>query len=133
MSIEIRNLSFTYSGKESPALERINLKIKKGETILLVGRSGSGKSTLIKCINGLIPNRYQGKYSGEVVVDGVRVRGASLSHLATIVGTVMQEASKQLVMSNVEDDVAFGPCNLCLPLDEVRRRTVEALKGVEAL
>ena len=133
MSIEVRNLSFTYSGKERPALERINLKIKKGETILLVGRSGSGKSTLIKCINGLIPNRYQGKYSGEVVVDGVRVRGASLSHLATIVGTVMQEASKQLVMSNVEDDVAFGPCNLCLPLDEVRRRTVEALKGVEAL
>ncbi|MEM2987242.1 MAG: ATP-binding cassette domain-containing protein, partial [Nitrososphaerota archaeon] len=62
--IEINDLSFQYYGKKQYALEKINLEINEGELVLILGRSGSGKSTLIKCINGLIPNRYEGNYNG---------------------------------------------------------------------
>ena len=121
-AVEINNLSFKYVGKNKPALDKIDLSIKQGEILLLAGRSGSGKSTLLKCINGLIPNRYAGHYSGDVYVMGERVRETSLSKLSTLVGTVMQEVSKQFVVSTVEDDVAFGLCNLCLPIEEIKRR-----------
>ncbi|MCL7390204.1 MAG: energy-coupling factor ABC transporter ATP-binding protein [Thaumarchaeota archaeon] len=133
MAIEIKDLTFRYANKEEPALRKVNMRIMEGETVLLAGRSGSGKSTLIKAINGLIPNRYEGFYEGEVNVLGVVVKGASLSYLSRLVGTVMQEVGKQLIMPNVEDDVAFGPCNLCFPREEVRRRVEDSLRGVNAI
>ncbi len=133
VAVEIRGLTFTYASKEEPALSGIDLTVEEGETILLVGRSGSGKSTLIKAINGLIPHRYEGRYEGDVRVTGLSVKRASLSQLSRLVGTVVQEVSKQLVLPNVEDDVAFGPCNLCLPRDEVARRVESALASVDAL
>ncbi len=133
MAIEVRDLTFRYANKEEPALRNVNLRIEEGETVLLAGRSGSGKSTLIKAINGLIPNRYEGQYEGEVEVLGTIVEGASLSHLSRLVGTVMQEVGKQLVLPNVEDDVAFGPCNLCFPKEEARARVESSLRSVNAL
>ncbi|HDM24104.1 ABC transporter ATP-binding protein [archaeon] len=133
MIVEVEGLTFTYAGKREPALRDVELGIDKGELVLLVGRSGSGKSTLLKCINGLIPNRYQGAYRGEVRVNGIVVQGASLTVLSRVVGTVLQEVGKQLVLSKVEDDVAFGPCNLCLPRREIKRRVYNALERVDAL
>ena len=131
--IEFKDLTFYYATKRTPALKDINFKIKKGEFILLAGPSGSGKSTILKCINGLIPNRYYGKYSGEVYVKNVKVKGANLATLSQIVGTVMQEVDKQLVLETVEEDVAFGPCNLCLPKKEIEERVTNALESVKAL
>jgi len=133
VAIEVKGLTFRYANKEEPALRNVNLRIEEGETVLLAGRSGSGKSTLIKAINGLIPNRYEGQYEGEVKVLGTIVKGASLSHLSRLVGTVMQEVGKQLVLPNVEDDVAFGPCNLCFQREEVRARVESSLRSVNAL
>ncbi|MEM0018120.1 MAG: ABC transporter ATP-binding protein [Candidatus Korarchaeum sp.] len=133
MAVEIRDLTFTYANKEKPALERISLRIEEGETVLLLGRSGCGKSTLIKAMNGLIPNRYEGTYEGEVRVFGITVKGASLSKLSRMVGTVMQEVGKQLVLPKVEDDVAFGPCNLCFTREDIERRVESSLASVNAL
>ncbi|WP_288004997.1 ABC transporter ATP-binding protein [Thermofilum sp.] len=131
--IEVKDLSFKYLGGKDFALRGINLEVEKGETILLVGPSGCGKSTLIRTINGLIPHRYAGEYKGSVTVSGVNVAESSPQALSRIVGTVMQEVSKQLVAQTVEDDVAFGPANLCMPREELRRRVEASLKAVGAL
>lgn len=132
-AILVKNLSFTYEGKSEPALQEVNLSVEPGEVVLLAGRSGSGKSTLLKCINGLIPLRYAGKYSGEIWVNGVLVPESKLSVISRHVGTVMQEVSKQLVLPNVLDDVAFGLCNQCLPPDEAKSSAEKALARMNAL
>ena len=131
--IEISHLSFTYENRTTPALSEINLAIEPREFALLAGASGSGKSTLIKCINGLIPHRYVGEYSGEVSVRGQPVPSSRFLQLSLTVGTVLQEADKQLVSSIVEDDVAFGPGNLALPRQEIERRVKHGLESMDIL
>ena len=131
--IEISDLSFTYENRTAPALDRVNLAIEPREFVLLAGASGSGKSTLIKCINGLIPHRYVGEYAGLVSVRGQPVPDSVFLQLSLTVGTVLQEADKQLVSSIVEDDVAFGPGNLALPRQETERRVKNSLESMEIL
>ena len=131
--IEIRNLSFTYESRNSPALDKVSLTIETREFVLLAGASGSGKSTLIKCMNGLIPHRYVGEYSGQVSIRGQTVPDSRFLQLSLTVGTVLQEADKQLVSSIVEDDVAFGPGNLALPRKEIERRVKGSLEAMDIL
>jgi energy-coupling factor transport system ATP-binding protein len=129
--IEISDLSFTYENRTAPALDRVNLTIEPREFVLLAGASGSGKSTLIKCVNGLIPHRYVGEYSGQVCVREQPVPDSRFLQLSLTVGTVLQEADKQLVSSIVEDDVAFGPGNLALPRPETERRVKSSLESMD--
>jgi energy-coupling factor transporter ATP-binding protein EcfA2 len=129
-AIEIRGLTFTYENRNTPALKQINLKIKKGEFVLLAGQSGSGKSTLIRCINGLIPHRYMGEYTGEVIVLNHVVGKIGLHVLSSLVGTVFQEVEKQIVSPLVEDEVAFGPSNLALSRSEILRRVESSLNSM---
>jgi energy-coupling factor transport system ATP-binding protein len=124
--IEIKDLNFTYENRESPALQDVNLQVGKGEFVLLAGQSGSGKSTLIKCLNGLIPHRYVGSYTGDVKVLGRRVPETNLLELGLGVGTVMQEVEKQVVSPVVEDEIAFGPSNLALPRAEIEEKVSTA-------
>jgi energy-coupling factor transporter ATP-binding protein EcfA2 len=131
--VEISNLSFAYENRTDLALEKVNLTIEKSEFVLLAGASGSGKSTLLKCINGLIPHRYLGQYSGDVIVKDRPVPKSQFLQLSLIVGTVLQEADKQLVSSIVEDDVAFGPGNLALPRPEIERRVKHSLESMDIL
>ena len=131
--IEISDLSFTYENRTDPALDKVSLAIENRDFLLLAGASGSGKSTLIKCINGLIPHRYVGEYSGDVKVRGLLVPDSRFLQLSLTVGTVLQEADKQLVSSIVEDDVAFGPGNLALPQPEIERRVKQGLDSMDIL
>jgi energy-coupling factor transport system ATP-binding protein len=131
--IEISDLSFMYENRADPALEKLSLAIDEHEFALLAGASGSGKSTLLKCINGLIPHRYVGEYSGDVKVRGQSVSSSRFLQLSLTVGTVLQEADKQLVSSIVEDDVAFGPGNLALPREEIERRVKYGLESMDIL
>jgi energy-coupling factor transport system ATP-binding protein len=128
--IEIKNLTFTYENREKSALDNVNLNIDYQEFVLLAGASGSGKSTLLKCINGLIPHRYVGSYSGDVKLKGTPVPEARFLDLSLEVGTVLQEPDKQLVSSVVEDDVAFGPGNLALARPEIERRVKQSLESM---
>jgi energy-coupling factor transport system ATP-binding protein len=128
--IKIENLSFTYENRSTPALRNVSFEMDREEFVLLAGPSGSGKSTLLKCINGLIPHRYVGSYSGSVVVAGNSVAGSKFLGLSLHVGTVLQEVEKQIVSSIVEDEVAFGPSNLELPRPEVEERVQEGLSSL---
>ena len=132
--IEIKDLKIEFtkiddSGKEVPgkvALEDIDLDIEKGSFVAVVGMNGSGKSTLAKCLNGLlVPS------AGRVIVDGFDT--ADEEHIWDVrrrVGMVFQNPDNQIVSSIVEEDVAFGPENLGVEPEEIRRRVDESLKRV---
>lgn len=129
--IEIKDLYFSYDSegnKENPrnVINGINLNIKEGEFVALLGHNGSGKSTLAKLINALfIPK------SGEVIVDGYNTKNEKdVWNIRSRAGMVFQNPDNQLVATVVEDDVAFGPENLGLPQAEIRKRVDESLKSV---
>ena len=126
--IQVRNLSFSYYGSGREVLNKINLSVKEGEVVLIVGHSGSGKSTLLRAINGLIPHQHGGEYSGEVIVDGMKVSESSMSNLATKVGYIFQNPENQIFMFSVERDIAFGLENLGVPQEEMRKRVDWALE-----
>ena len=104
------------------------MTVRRGEFTLLTGPSGCGKSTLCRCFNGLIPNFYNGELTGEIVVDGVSASSMLTSELSRKVGYVFQNPENQLFALTVEKDIAFGPENLGLPRDEIRRRVDWAMK-----
>ena len=106
--IEIRELSFKYKGGSDYSLKDINLKIKKGECILLCGRSGCGKSTLLKLMNGIIPEFYDGDISGSVMVNGMNTFTTPIYKLSKNVGSVFQNPKTQFYTTNTTDEIAFG-------------------------
>ena len=71
--IRFNNVRFSYSGVNRPALDRVDLDINDGDFILVAGNSGAGKSTLLRCLNGLVPHFYGGRFGGRVVVNRVEV------------------------------------------------------------
>ncbi len=126
-ALECRGVSFTYWGSDTPAIREIDLCIEPGQFVVLLGPAGAGKSTFLLTLNGLIPHVLPGKLEGQVIVDGQDTRTARVSHLATQVGLIFEDPDTQIVSLTVEDDVAFGPSNLGLPPEEVRRRVREAM------
>lgn len=126
--IVAKELGFTYAGVRRPAIENVSLSIGKEEFVLLTGPSGCGKSTLCRCFNGLIPNFYHGELAGELLIDGVSAASQLTSELSRKVGYVFQNPENQLFALTVEKDIAFGPENLGLPREEIRRRVDWAMK-----
>ncbi|MCL0076165.1 energy-coupling factor ABC transporter ATP-binding protein [Dehalococcoidia bacterium] len=128
--VEVRNLHFRYAGKQTNILDGVNLAINKGEVVAILGLSGSGKSTLCYCMNGLIPHVYKGELSGESLVFGSCLKNMKIADIATRVGTVFQDPDTQLFSPTVEDEIAFGPENLCIDREEIGRRIASALEQV---
>ncbi len=128
--IEIKNVSFKYSSEEETenyVLNDLSLNIEKGSFTAVLGHNGSGKSTLAKLINGLLKPD-----SGSVEVLGMSTLDEKKEmEIRRNVGLVFQNPDNQLVATIVEEDVAFGPENLGLPSDEIRRRVDDALKKVD--
>lgn len=122
MSIEINQLSFTYSGSEIKVLQDISLSIPQGTFIGLVGPSGCGKTTLARCLNGLIPHFHPGELEGSVTINGLDTKEHHAHELAQKVGLVFQNPENQLVSPTVERELAFGPENLGLPREQIRQR-----------
>lgn len=121
--IEFKQVSFTYeSGGRESGLSNINLTIRDGEFVLFCGSSGCGKTTLTRLINGLIPNYYEGRLEGSVLVDGINVSGVPLYDMAGIVGSVFQNPRSQFFNVDTTGELAFGCENLGLPADEINRR-----------
>jgi energy-coupling factor transporter ATP-binding protein EcfA2 len=133
--LDVESLTFRYRRAAEPAIRDLSFAVDEGEVLLVAGPSGCGKSTLIRAINGLIPHSYRGELSGRVAIDGRPTVDLRLRDLAILVGTVLQDPRKQLVASTVEGELAFGPENLGVPRDEIRRRLVElaSASGIEHL
>ena len=132
--IQTKDLKFTYddvedgeAGKVHEVLKGVNLEIQKGEFVALLGHNGSGKSTIAKMFNAMLLPA-----GGKVYVEGMDTLDESLVYeIRRRVGLVLQNPDNQLVASIVEEDVAFGPENLGIAPEEIRRRVDDALKAVE--
>ena len=128
--IHIEKISFTYpeeEGRETfAALDGVTLDIEAGSFVAVLGHNGSGKSTLAKHMNAvLLPT------GGKVYVDGMDTWDEEvLLEIRRRVGMVFQNPDNQIVANVVEEDVAFGPENLGVPTEEIRRRVDAALKAV---
>lgn len=129
--VECRDLKYQYAGTEEEtgkiAIDNINIDIKKGEFLVVLGRNGSGKSTLAKHINALLlPS------GGKVYVDGLDTSDTrNLWDIRNKAGMVFQNPDNQIVATIVEEDVAFGPENLGIEPSEIRKRVDKALKTVD--
>ena len=129
--LEFQNVSFRYEGSSEKeqlplAVRDVSFSVKKGDFVAILGHNGSGKSTLAKLSNSiLLPE------SGKVLVNGMDTVDESLSYdIRRTVGVVFQNPDNQIVASVVEEDVAFGPENLGVPPEEIRKRVDNALKAV---
>lgn len=127
-AVEIKDLRFSYLGNEEPSIQVDSLTIEDGETVLITGRSGGGKSTLVNCITGIIPHITHGELEGSVQVYGKNVAETSLAKLSSEVGIVLQNPETQVMNYGVEEEVAFGPENLCLSSDEIVSRVNESME-----
>ncbi|OPJ54863.1 energy-coupling factor transporter ATPase [Alkalithermobacter paradoxus] len=130
MSILIENLRHIYNPNspfESLALDNVNLEIKSGELVGLIGHTGSGKSTLIQHLNGLLKPT-----SGKIFIDNIDITDSNISlvDIRKKVGVVFQYPEYQLFEETVYKDVAFGPSNLGLDEDEIKKRVIESIKLV---
>lgn len=123
--IEVKGLQYGYD-KRDLVLDGINLEIRKGEFIALIGQNGCGKTTLLKHLNGLLkPLR------GEVIYLGKSTRDFKVSTLARRIGYIFQNPDHQLFANTIFEEVSFGPRNLGIPEEEISRRVAEALKAVD--
>jgi len=125
------HFSFRYKAQSEPTLIDINLKINRGEKILILGPSGSGKSTLIHCINGVIPHAFKGESSGDLFLFNNDISKFSLNDISKTVGTVLQDTDGQFVGLSAAEDIAFALENDCVPTEEMRRRVAETAKLVD--
>ena len=109
--IDLSDVRFSYDGK-APAVAGVSVHVNAGEFVCILGGNGSGKSTLAKHLNALLlPDQ------GTVTVDGMSTADAECTYLIRqTAGMVFQNPDDQLVSTLVEDDVAFGPENLGIPL-----------------
>lgn len=123
-AIKIRDLVQRY-GKEKIALNGINLDIKKGDFVAVIGQNGAGKTTLVKHLIGLLrPD------SGSILINGQDTRTQSVAQLAQKVGYVFQNPDHQIFLNTVEKEIEFGPGNLNLTPEEVKHRTETAMEKV---
>jgi energy-coupling factor transport system ATP-binding protein len=122
--IEVREASYRYVRTATPVIVDASMSVAGGETVAIVGPNGSGKSTMGRLMKGLLLPT-----TGSVVVDGLDTRAASLD-VRRLVGLVFQNPTSQIVNAVVEQEVAFGPENLALPPDDIRRRVEAALAAV---
>ncbi|WP_054837163.1 ABC transporter ATP-binding protein [Metallosphaera hakonensis] len=124
--VDVKNLTVTYLGRATPFLTIDRLQLRRGESVLVVGKSGSGKSTLVNVINGVIPHMISAKVEGDISVMGFDPRVTPIYEMSKRVGTLLQDPESQVFHHLVKDEVAFGPENYALPRTEILERIEEA-------
>ncbi|MEL4897046.1 energy-coupling factor ABC transporter ATP-binding protein [Crocosphaera sp. Alani8] len=120
----IKNLSYRYPDGNL-ALDRVNISIKAGEKVALIGANGSGKSTLQFHLNGIFLPQ-----AGEIMIGEWAINNENLAHIRNFVGLVFQNPDNQLFMPTVWEDVAFGPMNKGIKGHELKLTVIEAMEAV---
>jgi energy-coupling factor transport system ATP-binding protein len=126
----IEGVTFTYHGGARPAIRGLQLRLRAGQTIGVMGASGAGKSTLAKCLNRIVPGFEDGDFSGVVRIDGRTLDGERVCAVATRVGMVFQDFESQLFSTNVAHEVAFAMEQAGMPREEIAARIRPALHAV---
>lgn len=129
--IELKNITFSYEGREQGGLRNINLTVKNGECILLCGRSGCGKTTITRLVNGLIPRFYAGELTGQVLIDGKDIADLTMYKIAEKVGSVFQNPRTQFFNTDSDSEIAFGLENQGMPTEELRQRVETTAADLE--
>lgn len=127
IAIHIQQLSFSYPDGKT-ALEEINLTVKSGEKIAIVGANGAGKSTLLNHLNGIL---FDAKAAGKIEIMGKTLEKKNLSQIRALVGLVFQDPNDQLFSTTVYQDVAYGPIYQGLTASEIDIQVIKALEMVE--
>ena len=126
--ISVKDMTFEYVSIDSKfrAIDNLNLEVKQGEFVAIIGHNGSGKSTLSKNLNAiLVPTK------GDIYIDGMNTKDeAKLWDIRQTAGMVFQNPDNQIVATIVEEDVAFGPENLGIEPKVIRQRVEESVKSV---
>lgn len=128
--LAVREVGIRHDGAEAPTPAAASFSVARGEVVLLLGPSGAGKSTLALALNGLIPHAVPASLTGTVRVDGLDTQQTPVAVLSTRVGMVFQDPDAQLVTGTLLDEVAFGPENLRMPVEDVLSRSEGALRRV---
>ena len=119
---------FQYAEAKLPILRQVGGGIPLGRCVVLCGGSGCGKSTLLRCINGLIPQFYEGELKGFCRLNGQDTAGMSIGEIGELAASVFQDPRSQFFTVNSSNEVAFGLENHGLPQDKIRRRVEEAFR-----
>jgi len=124
-AIELKDVSFRYEGRQEKAVRNLNLRIEEGEFLLVLGSTGAGKSTLLRLLNGLIPHFYKGDFQGDVLVDGINTKEASVAELARHVGLVFQNPDRDEMRERVKRYLDV------LKLDHLKEKPLYNISGGE--
>ena len=119
---------FQYSEESTPTLRKVSGNIPAERCVVLCGGSGCGKSTLLRCINGLIPQFYEGELTGFCRLDGQDTADLSIGEIGELAASVFQDPRSQFFTVNSSNEVAFGLENHGLPQEKIRDRVDEAFR-----
>ncbi len=125
--IELSHVTYYYPAQDHPALADFTVTLQPGEFVLVVGPSGAGKSTFLRCLNGLVPHFYGGRWAGRVRIMGRDPVALAPKGMADLVGFAFQDPEAQFVVDTVEDELAFAMENFALPQATMRKRVEEVL------
>ena len=128
--LRVERLGVRHRDADRATPVEVSFSVRPGEAWLVLGPSGCGKSTLALALNGLIPKDIAATVTGEVRVGATPLTELSMGEASARIAMVFQDADAQIVAPTVADEVAFGPENLCLPVDEIERRIESSLRAV---
>nr|WP_281682981.1 ABC transporter ATP-binding protein [Finegoldia magna] len=128
--IELKNVSYKYELQEEKTIKNMDLYVKQGEFVGIIGKNGSGKTTLCNIIRGIIPDFVQGEITGSISIDNKNINDIERGEMAELVGFVFQNPFSQIsgIKKTVFEEIAYGLENLGVPRGEIRQRVTDVIK-----
>jgi len=120
--LNVQNLFLKYNQVDDWLIKDLNLSAGKSECILLKGQNGSGKTSTLSMLCGIIPKSVNGIVGGQILIGDIDICSLSLPELSPLISMVFQEPEMQLSFPQIEHELAFGPENLKIPVEEIRKR-----------